>query len=138
MKGVSKLVDLIAEFPGIGPRQARRIVQFLLSRPQSLRVALARAITSLGDEVSPCSQCYRFDEIGAQGACALCADTKRDASALMVVERDVDIDAVESSSAYKGRYFVLGSDAHGATEARRKEPRTAELLVRIKRMGSLR
>ncbi len=136
MKGVSKLVDLIAEFPGIGPRQARRIVQFLLSRPQSLRVALARAITSLGDEVSPCSQCYRFDEIGAQGACALCADTKRDASALMVVERDVDIDAVESSSAYKGRYFVLGGLMPMARQKRAgKEPRTAELLVRIKKNG---
>src|SRR5699024_11903393 len=40
--------------------------------------------------------------------CGLCADPGRDATTLVVVESPADVAAMEQSTDYRGRYFVLG------------------------------
>jgi recombination protein RecR len=135
MPHIAKLSDIIAEFPGIGPRQARRVVQFLLLKPQSFRKDLAAAIEKIGSLARECVECHRFDELQSRGLCSVCSDTKRDA-VLMVVEHDVDIDAVESSSAYHGKYFVLGWLIPMAKQRKKERaPRVKELVERIKSDG---
>ncbi len=132
MRRISKLSDLVAEFPGIGPRQARRIVQFLLSKPDSYRSELARDIAGLGTAISQCALCLRYDELQNRKLCTHCADESRDTKTLMVVERDVDIDAVEGSGAYRGMYFVLGGLIPMARQKKNgTEPRISQLESRI-------
>jgi recombination protein RecR len=104
---VEELTAAFARFPGIGPRQARRFVYFLLSTPQNDRKKIAELITALANDVRQCPDCMRYAN-GTGPLCSYCADSSRDDSVLMLVEKDQDLASVERAGAYKGRYFVLG------------------------------
>jgi recombination protein RecR len=117
MSPTQKLADLFGEFPGIGPRQAERFVYFLLRKNAAYRRALALALADLGRMVAQCGFCGRHftapggrsdARAGAARLCAICADEGRDRARLMVIEKDVDLENVEKSGGFRGRYFVLG------------------------------
>lgn len=131
-KTIEELTDLIAELPGLGPRQARRVVQYLLRANPGYKKKLTDAISSLSNHVSQCQNCFRYDEINSQKLCAICADQNRDMSVLMVVEKDVDAEGVEAAGVYKGHYFILGG-LLSLTNTRKSfiEPRSPQLQNRI-------
>lgn len=135
MASREKLVELFREFPGIGPRQALRFVYFLLSRnPEYIR-ALTTSLLELKESMHMCKLCFRFFEKDAKRSdvCPICRDSGRDATILMVVARDVDLENVEKSSTYQGLYFVLG----GVVPILEKNPearvRIRELKNRVKK-----
>ncbi|PIR85481.1 recombination protein RecR [Candidatus Kaiserbacteria bacterium CG10_big_fil_rev_8_21_14_0_10_45_20] len=132
-RSLQKLVDLISELPGIGPRQARRVVQFLLRTDMAFKKRLAEAIVTMNENISQCSSCFRFDEVNAKGTCSLCANPNRDDAVLVVVEKDVDVDGVEAVHSYKGQYFVLGALMPLARQRKNVlSPRVNELIKRLK------
>lgn len=104
---VEELTSLFARFPGIGPRQAKRFVYHLLTVSSGDRSKLARLIEQLAADVQQCADCKRFWS-GTGTLCNYCADTSRDDTLLMLVEKDQDLLAVERAGTYRGRYFVLG------------------------------
>lgn len=104
---IEELSAALARFPGIGPRQARRFVYYLLMVSAGDRAKLSSLIASLAENVSQCTECFRFAQTHG-GLCNYCADTSRDDTLLMVVEKDQDLLAVERAGAYRGRYLVLG------------------------------
>ncbi len=110
MDTLHELTELFRTFPGIGPRQARRFTHFLLERPEAAR-ALADLVRALPDTAVRCALCRRFFvREGAHTACRMCRSETRDNRTLIVVAHDVDIDALEKSGSYRGRYFVLGKE----------------------------
>jgi recombination protein RecR len=132
MNPIDKLASAFERFPGIGPRQARRFVQYLLHSPEAARRDLAQAIGKLGVETRQCGRCYRwFVKGGAdEKRCSICSSSRRDMSALFVVEKDADLDNVERSG-FKGLYFVLGGTIPLASEEPAKHIRLRELLARL-------
>lgn len=131
-QSLQKLIDSIAELPGIGPRQARRVVQFLLRSDPAFKRRLAEGILTINDHISQCSSCFRFDEVNTEGHCPICGDASRDSALLLVVEKDVDIDGIEAAGMYKGNYFVLGALMPLARQRKQSvSPRTDALLQRI-------
>lgn len=109
MDHIEELSRALAKFPGIGPRQGKRFVFYLLSAPAAERATLAKLITSLGSDVRQCSECFRFYNSGSAATiCNYCSDKMRDDTQLMIVEKDQDLSAVERAGTYRGRYFVLG------------------------------
>lgn len=106
MDTIDELATALARLPGIGPRQAKRFVFFLLASPAAERAKLAHLITELGKQVAQCSGCMRFYN-GGGARCSYCANPHRDDTLLMLVEKDQDLAAIERAG-YKGRYFVLG------------------------------
>ena len=125
MDPLERLTSLFGKFPGIGPRQAQRFVQYLLRSSPSIRRELVDAVQSLGGSVKQCSQCMRFSSTGGK-VCSMCSNPERDSKLLAVVASDVDIPALERSG-YHGFYFVLGGTISLASE---KNPglRTKPLL----------
>jgi recombination protein RecR len=107
---IEQLTEIFRHFPGIGPKQARRFVYYLLGRPDYDLKKLAGLLNLLHNEVSECRDCHRFfpKNATAGAICSLCADQDIDHSSLLVVEKDVDLDNIKKSGAYTGRYFVLG------------------------------
>src|ERR1035437_2069489 len=111
---IDKLAEIFKEFPGIGERQARRFVYFLMSRTPAYNENLTGLIADLKKEVAQCKECFRFFIVGknlANGAsktCDVCAGKNTDASLLMVVEKDSDLESVKKSRVYNGKYFILG------------------------------
>ncbi len=129
MNSIDKLAELFKSFPGIGPRQAKRFVYYLLSRNGGYAEDLSRAIQNLKQEIRQCSECERFFHSPTHNSplCNICSDENRDESLLMLVPRDVDLEAVEKSHAYGGYYFVLG----GVVPILEKEP---EKRIRLREL----
>lgn len=136
MDPIDKLTELFEHFPGIGPRQARRFVQYLLSAPAGMRGDLARYIQELGEDTAQCTQCYRWFTTEGKTAvlCGICGGVNRDAATLFVVEKDADIDNVERSG-FRGRYFVLGGTVPLAAEEPARHVRLRELIQRLEAKG---
>ncbi len=130
MNSIDKLSEIFARFPGIGPRQAKRFVYFLLSRNGDYSSEVVKAIQNLKKEIVQCVECMRFfsKDGRTQKLCSVCSDESRDSSMLMIVPRDIDFEAVERSGGYKGYYFILG----GVVPILEKEP---EKRIRIKDLG---
>ena len=135
MNSIDKLSEIFSKFPGIGPRQAKRFVYFLLSRNGDYTGELVKAVQNLKKEIIQCSQCMRYypSKGSGQVLCSVCSDDTRDSSMLMIVPRDIDFEAVEKSGGYNGYYFVLG----GVVPILEKEPekriRNKELGIRIEK-----
>ena len=126
---VEDLAHAFERLPGIGPRQAKRFVYYLLSASQFDRTRLAGLIEHLGADVKQCTECLRFWS-GSGTLCNYCADPTRDDSILMVVEKDQDLVAVERANAYRGRYFVLGGVLTLSGKGRIREQ---ELVARVEK-----
>jgi recombination protein RecR len=99
------LIQLLARLPGLGPRSARRAVLHLVKRREALLLPLIEALQAASDTIRTCSVCGNVD---SQDPCAICSDTRRDASSICVVEDVADLWAIERSGAFKGKYHVLG------------------------------
>lgn len=108
MDKIDELAQAFARLPGIGPRQGKRFVFYLLAAPAAERTKLAGLILSLGKDVRQCPDCLRFFNGSSAAVCNYCSDSRRDDTQLMLVEKDQDLSAVERAGTYKGRYFVLG------------------------------
>lgn len=130
MDTLEKLVEHFRKFPGIGPRQARRFVYFLLTRENGFLDELARLFKELKNAVALCPSCFRFfvPERAAAALCPRCADPARDPSLLMVVEKDVDAENVERSGAFTGHYFILGGNLPILEKNPEKRIRSRELI----------
>ena len=107
MDTIERLTSLFQKFPGIGPRQAQRFVQYLLRSSPSARRELVETLQALGGSVRQCPLCMRFSSSDAK-LCNMCSNPQRDSKFLMVVASDADIAAMERGGSYRGFYFVLG------------------------------
>jgi recombination protein RecR len=102
---VAALINEFSKLPTIGPKTAARLVFHLLNRPRNEAQSLAEAILAVKDRVHFCSICYSLSE---QDPCEFCTDDRRDARVICVVAEAKDVYAIERTSAFKGRYHVLG------------------------------
>jgi recombination protein RecR len=127
---VEDLAHAFERFPGIGPRQAKRFVYYLLGATQGDRARLSDLILHLGADVRQCADCLRYWS-GNSGICNYCSDISRDDTLLMLVEKDQDLLAVERANAFRGRYFVLGGVL---TLSGKGHIREAELVARVSRL----
>jgi recombination protein RecR len=129
MNSIEKLIQIFSQFPGIGPRQARRFVYYLLTRANGTLEELAENIKDLKNDVVMCKDCMRFFERknNKTNLCKICSDRDRDHTILMLVQRDIDMESVERNGGYNGIYFVLG----GSVPILEKEP---EKRIRIKEL----
>jgi recombination protein RecR len=108
MNHIDELAELFRQFPGIGPRQAKRFVFFLLRKNKSYTEKLISEIQNLKTLTKHCPQCNRFFSSNSQ-LCDICRNEKRDASLLMIVSKDTDLETIEKTHTYEGLYFVLGT-----------------------------
>src|SRR3989338_10157977 len=108
MDNTQKLIELFKEFPGIGPRQAKRFVYFLLNRNPGYANDLSKLIMEVRGTVHSCDTCFRFFANGTSSSCPVCRDKSRDKKLLMLVSHDVDFENIEKTHFYNGYYFILG------------------------------
>lgn len=101
---VGRLIDALRCLPGVGPKSAQRMAYHLLERNREGARQLAEALLQAAEQVGHCSECRTLSE---SELCGLCGDPRRDRSLLCVVESPVDVQALETSTDYRGLYFVL-------------------------------
>lgn len=129
---IARLVEELSRLPGIGPKTAQRLAFHLLKVPQEDARALAEAILEARERVTFCRRCFNF----AQGeTCEFCADARRDATLVCVVERPQDIVAVERTGEFRGLYHVLGGAISPIDGIGPDDLRVRELLERVRKDG---
>lgn len=104
---IQNLINALERLPGIGPKSASRLAFYFLRADESLSSELAEALTGLKEKIAYCSECFNITESGRE-LCDVCANPKRDASLICVLEDALDVLALERTGAYQGRYHVLG------------------------------
>lgn len=106
-KPLVRLIESFQKLPGIGPKTAQRLAYYSLHIPQSELDNFAESLSNLKRETVFCSECR---DVTQKNPCAICSDTSRDRSVILVVEQPLDALAFEKTGKYKGLYQVL----HGA------------------------
>jgi recombination protein RecR len=101
---IDRLIESLRCLPGVGPKSSQRIAYHLLERNRAGARRLAAALQEAADKVGRCGECRTLADTAL---CRLCASDKRDAAQLCVVENPVDVQAIEQTTSYRGRYFVL-------------------------------
>lgn len=98
-------VQEFSKLPGIGRKTALRLVLHLLRQEPAEVEQLAEALVTMIHEVKFCSVCHNISDTDV---CPICADERRDASTVCVVENIQDVMAIENTQQYHGLYHVLG------------------------------
>lgn len=98
-------VDQLATLPGIGRRTAMRLALELLRRDPQEVARFTEAIRRMREELKRCEVCCNISDAKR---CAICADPRRDAGLICVVEDIRDVIAIEATRQYTGLYHVLG------------------------------
>jgi len=106
---VARLIEAFGRLPGIGQKTAQRLAYHVLRAPPDEARALADALVAIKEEVDYCSICCNITDVGVD-PCVICADARRDATRICVVEEPLDVLAIERTGEFRGRYHVL----HGA------------------------
>lgn len=106
---LNQLVHELSRLPGIGPKTAQRLAYFVLRAPQEYAQGLRDALKGVKERIRECITCFSFTEEDDR-ICHFCKDPMRVDDVICVVEDPSDIDRVESSGVFRGRYHVL----HGA------------------------
>lgn len=101
---MERLIHELSKLPSIGQKSATRLAYFLVTARPELAQQLAKSLEETFAQIRQCERCYFLSE-GEQ--CAICADTKRDPSIVCVVEKPMDVIAVERVGEFRGVYHVL-------------------------------
>lgn len=102
---MQRLLEELTKLPGIGPKSAERIAHFLLSGDRRNAISLADALRAVADKIRPCRECFNLTD---RELCPICADARRDAGVICVVETPRDVASFERAGTFRGLYHVLG------------------------------
>ena len=128
-RAVRDLTQELSRLPGVGPKTAQRLAIHLLRQPRSVVSQLADTLKNLHANVRICTTCFNLAE---DATCYICANAMRSSALLCVVEDPLDVEAIERTGSYTGRYHVLGgvlSPVDGITE---DQLTLKELFARLK------
>lgn len=104
---LTKLKECFESLPGIGHKSAERYAYQILKMSDEKATGFANAILEAKSNIRYCEKCCNFTD---KTICSVCEDSSRDFSVLCVVEDPRDVDAIERTDEYNGKYHVL----HGA------------------------
>lgn len=122
------LIDELSRLPGVGPKSAQRIAFHLLNAESASLDRLQEALAGVKAGVQFCRICCN---VSREEVCRICADSGRDRDLICVVEEPKDIQVIERTGEYRGRYHVLGGALDPLANIGPNELNIAPLLQRI-------
>jgi len=104
-KILENAVNEIAKLPGIGRRTALRLALHLVNAEKTEVALLTNALSELKSSLKICQYCFAISD---NEICDICANPKRNANIICVVQDIRDMIAIENTSQFTGVYHVLG------------------------------
>lgn len=130
-KVVRDLITIFERLPGIGPKSATRLVFYLLNTPNSFVVDLAQSLVNFKKEIKICKNCFSVAE---EEECEICQDILRDKNQICVVERAIDVMAIEKMGGFKGLYHVLGGVVNPLEHVSPDDLKIEELVSKVRNL----
>ena len=127
-KAIIDLTNSFERLPGIGPKSATRLAFYLMNAPRAFGEEMAKNLLRVKDEVKVCRQCFN---VGETEICEICSDNLRKKNLICVVERAIDVVALEKIGGYKGVYHVLGGVINPLEHVGPDELKMDELMNRL-------
>ncbi len=131
-ESMDRLLEELGRLPGVGRRTAERLAHHLLRVTDDEALALAIAIRDVKRNTRSCSVCATVTE---DDPCGICADARRDATRICVVEQPRDVIAMEEATAWRGRYHVLGGRVSPLDGVGAADLTIARLAKRVREHG---
>jgi recombination protein RecR len=132
IKSWLNLVSAITRLPGIGPKMAERLALYLLRHPGETDRFL-NVLNTAREKLAYCPQCGDFVETdGSPALCHRCQDPDRGNEQICVVEEVGDLQALERSRAFHGKYHVLGGVLSALDGVGPEDLRINVLIKRVK------
>ena len=125
---IAALIEALCRLPGIGPRSGERLALHLVQSDAADVRRLAEGLLNAREKIRSCSVCGALTE---GDPCPICQDPRRDRSAICIVERAVDIFAVEKAGSFRGLYHVLGGNISPLNGVGPEDLRLAQLEARL-------
>lgn len=125
---VQDLIDELNRLPGVGPKSAQRIAFHVLAADAEDVQRLATALQVVKEKVRFCVTCGNVAEAEK---CRICLDPQRDGTAICVVEEPRDVQAIERTREFRGRYHVLGGAISPLDGIGPDDLRIAQLMQRL-------
>jgi len=129
---IEALTQALSRLPGLGPRSARRAVLHLIKKRETALEPLRAALEEVAERLTTCSICGNVD---TTDPCGICADPRRDARALCVVEEVADLWALDRSRLFPGKFHVLGGRLSALEGVRPEDLAIDTLLARVEAGG---
>jgi len=131
--GIKNLIAAFERLPGIGPKSAGRLVFYLLNTPDSYVNQMAGLLVALKRDIKICKRCFSVSE---EDLCPICQDSRRNQQIICVVERAIDVMAIENIGGFKGVYHVLGGVINPLEHVSPDDLKIYQLTERIKKLKS--
>ncbi|NBR94339.1 MAG: recombination protein RecR [Actinobacteria bacterium] len=125
---IQELIDELGRLPGVGPKSAQRIAFHILQSESVDIQRLVEAIREVKEKVKFCEVCGNVAE---DAQCRICRDPKRELHAICVVEESKDVQAIEKTREFRGRYHVLGGAISPIEGIGPENLRIKELMTRL-------
>ncbi len=125
---IARLLEELERLPGVGPKSAQRIAFHILKGTDETAHHLADAITEVKRTIHFCSRCFNF---ASEDLCEYCADSRRDATIICVVEEPRDVVAIERTGEFRGVYHVLQGAISPIDGIGPEQLRVRELILRL-------
>ncbi|MFA5532403.1 MAG: recombination mediator RecR [Candidatus Shapirobacteria bacterium] len=130
-KGIKNLIAAFERLPGIGPKGATRLVFYLLNTPKIYVKELSDCLIKMKEEIKICQTCFSVSE---QDICSICEDSRRNHRQICVVERAIDVMAIENMGGFKGVYHVLGGVINPLEHVGPEDLKIDELVNRVNKI----
>lgn len=128
-KRMADLIRAFSKMPGIGQRSAERLAFHILRSPKEEVEQFVNLLREVKTHLRNCRTCFNLSE---SDECTICQDGRRDPSLLCVVEEPKDVQPIERSRTFQGRYHVLLGALSPLDGVGPDELRIKELLERVK------
>ncbi len=125
---VQDLIDELGRLPGVGPKSAQRIAFHVLRADPAEVTRLVEVLVEVKARMRFCDRC---GNVAQAELCRICADPRRDQTAICVVEEPRDVVAVERTREFRGTYHVLGGAISPMDGVGPEDLRIRELLQRL-------
>lgn len=125
---IQDLIDALGHLPGIGPKSAQRIAFHILQAEPEIASALVDSIRTVKERVKFCTTCGNVSE---EDECRICRDPRRENISICVVEESKDVNAIERTREFRGKYHVLGGAISPIDGIGPEQLRIRELMARL-------
>lgn len=125
---IRNAASVLGKLPGVGPKTALRYAFALLALTKHDIAQCAKAIADLA-HIQTCTSCFAFSE---KTLCEICQNSERNNHQLCVISESRDIATMEATSAFRGKYFVLGGTLNPIDGRTPETLHVRELMERVR------